>query len=951
MLELIKNKSKEILDFDNFFEDILKEYDKKLEKKDNIKKRINGIYHTPYKLAKKIVKDLMESESEIHSKTFLEPCVGLGSFLFAYLEFIFDKITDIDLKTIKNIEKNIYIAEWDKEALSLLIEIYYIFLEKKYNIFYSYDSPKFNIANESIIYDKNIEEIDICKAFGKKIPEIDYIITNPPYYTLRYVDRDKYNDEEKRIMTSQIEKILKVIDKKQYKFISKKNTNLYEVFVEEIVKNFSHSKSKIGLLIPNSFLTNSTISNMRKYIFKNFSIERVQSIQEKVSFYPVGQSMTILIINKDANLNKSQEIQMYNLITKEEELFSNEKITLNKELIELISDDYKLINLSSNGFKVLKKIHSYPKLKEIEFIENRRGEIDLTKWKAKISEVRTFGSMYLVKGRDLVVYEEVKGSCYINEVDEKKIELSKNYRIVCNQISNMKTKDRLKFSLVKDCLLGNSCNYLMVEDFDELLYLLGVMNSTLMEWRFRITNGNNHISNYELNELPINFEKDEIYETIIQKIKQYMMLSSKDLNLLKEVDDLVFRKYNLNYEDKSYIFKEMDIDYTYNHYYHKLSDLDMEIISAIKKEGDNWEVLPEIIINKSERLKKIKQTGGRTTLYARLRSDRPSYTMNTYINRPGNGAHIHPKENRVITSREAARFQCFPDSYKFLGTKGAILNQIGNAIPSLLIHCLIEKIKNKIELKTSIDLFCGAGGSKIGANMSNIKTFVANDIDSYACQTYKYNNPEVKVINGDITLEKIKEEIIESVDNQELDLIIGGPPCQGFSLAGKRDVDDERNKLFLHFADLVERLEPKVLIMENVPGILSMNKGETFKEIKESFSELGYCIFAKKLLAANYGVPQLRERVFLVGIKTTLQNTLKLTETDIYPDIICQSEEKKSLFLNKIDYVSVNDAINDLVTPSENKDEILISKTDNLSNYQKLMKGHLSATQYLKNLK
>ncbi|MGL6065478.1 MAG: DNA (cytosine-5-)-methyltransferase [Cetobacterium sp.] len=950
ILKLIEEKSLEIEDFDKYFEEILKSYDEYFEKNNIVEKRINGIYHTPYIIAKKIVRETIDPNDNLEKKNFFEPCSGLGSFVFAYLEIVFENLKNINLKKIREIEKKIYIAEWDQEALIFLVAIYKIFLNKKYNLEYPYEKTNFKIANEPVIYNKNLESISLDETFGEEVKKMDYIITNPPYYTLRYVDREKYSINEKKSIITHTEEISKLVKEKNYLYIGFKNLNLYEVFVEEIIERYSDENSKIGLLIPFSFLTNKSTTNMRKRLFEKYTVKTIQPISEKTDFYPVGQTMTILVVNKKRN--SDSKIKIKNWIKEKTDINSTKFKYLEIATLQKVTSDWTYVDLDDVSIKILEKLHKNKRIKDHESITNRRGEIDVTKYKNLILKIKNDENTYpLVKGKDLNLYSKPDYNNHVIINDENKRNLISNFRIACNQISNLNMKDRLKFSLIKEKALANSCNYILSEDYNELMYLLGVLNSSLLEWRFRITNGNNHISNYEIDELPINLEKDNLYFSIVEAVSNYLETQKEDL--IFEIDELVFRKYNLNYSEKSYVRNYFGINYTYNHYLQKLSEFDMEIINAIPNEGDNWKVLPDSIINKSERLKKIKESGGRTTLYSRLRGDKPSYTMNTYFNRPGNGAHIHPKKNRVITAREAARFQSFPDAYRFMGGKGAILNQIGNAIPPLLVHSLIEKIKESLPIETAVDLFCGAGGSKVGSTMSGIKTFAANDFDAYACETYKYNNPEVNVIHGDITNEKIKQEIINSVGKNKLDLIIGGPPCQGFSLAGKRDIEDDRNKLFLHFAELVKKMKPKILIMENVPGILSMEKGKVFEEIKKSFRELEYSIFAKKLLAADYGVPQLRERVFLVGIRNDIQMNINFSEESIYPQPYLQSGAGATLFDNKNNYIGVNEAINDLEDPVLETNKILLEskKVENLSDYQKFMKGYLSASKYLEIIK
>ncbi|WP_241003793.1 DNA cytosine methyltransferase [Lactococcus taiwanensis] len=168
-----------------------------------------------------------------------------------------------------------------------------------------------------------------------------------------------------------------------------------------------------------------------------------------------------------------------------------------------------------------------------------------------------------------------------------------------------------------------------------------------------------------------------------------------------------------------------------------------------------------------------------------------------------------------------------------------------------------------------VDLFSGAGGLSLGFEKAGFKNIFAVEHDKQISKTYKKNFPDNNLLVTDI--KKITEsEINDLVGNNKVDVVVGGPPCQGFSLAGKNGrtfVDDERNYLFKEFIRFVSVIKPKMFVMENVARMASHNKGETIKEIKSSFEELGYIVQHKVLQAADYGIPQKRQRVFVVGSK------------------------------------------------------------------------------------
>lgn len=304
----------------------------------------------------------------------------------------------------------------------------------------------------------------------------------------------------------------------------------------------------------------------------------------------------------------------------------------------------------------------------------------------------------------------------------------------------------------------------------------------------------------------------------------------------------------------------------YNHIAPGLSDLEWEMAKHIPA-GGNWKNIPKHI--PSQRLEQIRRSGGRTTYYGRLMWDKPAYTITTYFNRLGNSSNLHPEQQRMISIREGARLQSFPDNFIFHGTRTSQYKQIGNAVPPLLARAVAELLEPYLENKTFIDLFAGAGGMSEGFRMKNFELLSAVEIEKHFFETYKKNHQNSNqefLLTGDITKEEVKEKIKSVVNEQKVGIVVGGPPCQGFSTAGWRDPNDTRNQLFNEFHEIVRDVRPEFFVMENVTGILTMRKGKVIQEIKEVFNEIGYSINAiLKLHAEDYGVPQKRRRVFIIG--------------------------------------------------------------------------------------
>lgn len=226
-----------------------------------------------------------------------------------------------------------------------------------------------------------------------------------------------------------------------------------------------------------------------------------------------------------------------------------------------------------------------------------------------------------------------------------------------------------------------------------------------------------------------------------------------------------------------------------------------------------------------------------------------------------------------------------------------------------------------------VELFCGCGGTSCGFEMAGYNIAVGVDIHEPSIETFKLNHPNCSTILGDIrTIQP--SDIVDLLDGHSIDVLIGGVPCQGFSLNNKkRNANDERNYLYLEFLRFVKELNPKVVVIENVSGMKSTKNGEFVKNIEKEISNAGnYKVNSKLLNAADYGVPQKRQRLIFIGVKG-----------DEYFDF------DKMIKTNGPDtdkeYVTVKEAIGDL--PSlENNEEKNQYRCKPFSDYQKLMRNN-----------
>lgn len=169
-----------------------------------------------------------------------------------------------------------------------------------------------------------------------------------------------------------------------------------------------------------------------------------------------------------------------------------------------------------------------------------------------------------------------------------------------------------------------------------------------------------------------------------------------------------------------------------------------------------------------------------------------------------------------------------------------------------------------------IDLFSGAGGLSHGFERAGYNVLLGIDNDAKALETFELNHKGSKSICGDITQISYEQDIKPLIGDKKIDVIIGGPPCQGMSLSGPRRFDDPRNKLYLSYIRLVEEIQPRAFVIENVPGLVGLFGGQIKDSIIEKFTSMGYTITYKILCAADYGVPQNRKRVVFVGMRDKL---------------------------------------------------------------------------------
>lgn len=231
---------------------------------------------------------------------------------------------------------------------------------------------------------------------------------------------------------------------------------------------------------------------------------------------------------------------------------------------------------------------------------------------------------------------------------------------------------------------------------------------------------------------------------------------------------------------------------------------------------------------------------------------------------------------------------------------------------------------------TCLDLFCGAGGLSKGFLDAGYDVVLGVDYDDAALKTFQKNHGTAKALKLDLfdhTNLDIIVEYLKNKDITDLDVLVGGPPCQGFSYAGRMDINDKRNFLYLAMVKLTERLKPKAVLLENVLAMLEANGGVGAHRVMKDFDKIGYKMVPKVLFAPEYGIPQVRRRVFFVGLRDS-------KDEFEFPQPTLDEEQ----------YVTCEQAISDLPSLQMENGDIIKGneaqeyRTPPMSDYQKKMR-------------
>jgi len=926
----------------------------------NLEQRVTGRFYTHERIGRAMARDIAANLKKSETLKIIDPFCGDGRLLCWLIE---------ELAKINGLPtENLTVDAWDCDSNAIVAARNLIKISTQ-NLGIPNIEIKVQLADSFELALRNADAFDVC-------------ITNPPWETIKPDSRELADlDEKSKIKYVELlkEKVSWLESNYPHSKPTKKfsgwGANLARCGIEASVR-IVKIDGVFGIVAPGTIFGDQISAPIRSWLFTTSTINTIHHYPASERLFDsVDQDAVSFQGHKNPNVN--HDIASLQIVQHFGEKTDESSPVLNLSMAILREGDYSIgfgsnpeISVAMMYLSALPKLGDFEKQGKNLFKIGR--ELDETGIAKKLSST---GQNQFIKGRQISRYALTEGMpVYL--IKDVSIPESVNFaRLVWRDVARQTSSRRVIATIIPPGMVtGNSLNVLTPkqEDITVLYALLGVLNSVVFEAQVRASISTNHLSVGAMRRIRVPDLSNNKVVIKIAKLVRKQLLKQSEVTAA-QIDVEVARWYGLPDEiysgllnrleehapievyeiKKILLLKSKPIPKTLiipNHYASALSELDLRICKAVPP-GGNWKDLPEDI--PSERIKNIrlsfaKGEGSRSTYYGRLHPDRPSYTINTYFTRPGNGCHIHYDftggQHRTLSQREAARLQSFPDSFVFKGNKGSIATQIGNAVPPLLAFQVARHLN---VVGQTVDLFAGAGGLGLGFGWAGWKTLVGSELESSFSETFSANVHH-DIVVGDITDPKTKEKILEKVAaNREMNqplCVLGGPPCQGFSTAGnKRSMDDDRNWLFKDYCKILATLKPDLFVFENVTGLLNMEGGRVFEMVKAELSKHAKRLIVWKLHSENYAVPQRRSRVVIIG-----DNTGKIPEA---PPRIISSMAAGDLISDLQNPPSVKDALDDLppLNPGQDGGDLGYKHAPSTP-YQELMRGEITAEVYLKKI-
>jgi Alw26I/Eco31I/Esp3I family type II restriction m6 adenine DNA methyltransferase len=500
--------------------------------------RVNGIYYTDFSLARTIVKQAVHSKGT-SSGSFLEPCVGGGAFLFTFIDEAL-KDAGISIGNLEAILDRCYIADNDEEAIRNVVEIAPHYFLAKYGLTASLRQANIFIGN-SLIDTNDQPQIRDFKNLFSESQGFDFIITNPPYRLLKTDKRFSHETNEVIIQT------LSLVNRLGLFKYQRGTPNLYKFFCEAILEDWLANDGVAGLVVPKSLLSDSQSWSLRKLILENFKLDNVITLNEGDQFFKsVGQAFTTFTALKGSQT----ETIHFSRIKPESGLLQDVSATP-LSFYEAHTKQNNILALPPDILALLEHLSSFEAIKGVAGIVNLRGEFDMTLDKHHFSQTDT--GLKFLQGSNLKFFGFYPPHLFVDKeiLNRPKGQWVSRPRLACQQISNMNQSRRLKWSYIPPgYVLANSCNFVAlkegapeVQQTKMLFQLLGLLNSSVLNKRFKALSANNHISNHEIDTLPIGILEHPTIEPIGETAR---LLSGRlDDNCLRQLNEYVNEYFDL----------------------------------------------------------------------------------------------------------------------------------------------------------------------------------------------------------------------------------------------------------------------------------------------------------------------------------------------------------------------------------------------------------------------
>lgn len=467
---------------------------------------------------------------------------GTGRFYFEALKILESVISRSKQEIILN---NLYAIDIDEVAINILRlkalgYIEKLNINKITKLFNNTICRNMLMIQKLMLFKSNDNLLNMSNDFQDVISNggFDIIVSNPPYAILKVNKKEnkkeayrKYYDE----LTAKINNEVSYFNKSEYyQYSTEGMLNYYKLSIEMML-NLAKKEASFGIICPATLFTDCSAKKLRKFLLLKNRISEINYYPENANLFDnVSQATVIFYLTKN---EKTTDINIK---------IKNDSFIVNIKDIEKSFSNLEIPYINKIGWEIIHKLSKFKKLKENSNIRNKRGELDLTLYKKFITNTPT--KFRLVRGN---MISEEKGIIdknnefvmeeFINNKSEDYLTNDFNQsRLICQQISNIDTLKRLNFTISnKNDIIANSCNYLTIKNKKSIKPLLAIMNSYLLNWRFKISSGNNHINNYELDELPI-----------LECNQDFKSKDKLDLNIE------ICKKYTLTNEEIKYILKD-----------------------------------------------------------------------------------------------------------------------------------------------------------------------------------------------------------------------------------------------------------------------------------------------------------------------------------------------------------------------------------------------------------